>query len=641
MKELSEAMTGSATSIINEIEDYERDFENWKNRSETIIKRYRDEVNISSTNAEIVQRTFNILWANTETLAPTLYARLPQVVVERRFKDKDPVGRAACTIAERLGSYVVETSGTNEVIKASVLDLLLPGRAVAWVTYKAEMGEQPVMDPMGMPVIGPDGQPMTEPVKISEEIIPLYVDWRDFGHQVKRTWPEVMRVWRRVYMTRKQLVERFGEELGNKIPLDRDPAQKDSNLETIKDVAAIYEVWCKDTKKVKWCHKTEKDCLDEIDPPLDLEGFWPCPRPLWSIMTNGTLIPIPLYCQYQDQAAELDKITNRIGRLTDALKIVGVYNSSIGELQRILQPRGTPDNTLVPVEDWGSLSEKGGLRGAIDLVPLADIASVLLQCYQARDQIKQTIYEITGISDIVRGSTNPNETLGAQQLKGQYGSIRIRSLQSDVARYSRDIARIIVEIGIEMFEPSTIYAMIGGEGAMPQEEFQAAMELLRNDKLRSFHIDIETDSTIALDEQQDKQSAIEFTQAVGGFLQQAAPLVQNAPMLAPMVSETMMFLVRRFRAGRSLEAVMTQSMDAMVQAVMQPKEPQPDPKLIKVQGDLKLGEQKNQLQAQKQQGEAMFKAQDLKIKSEEVQLEKIRTIADITRPDNVVDLRIN
>jgi hypothetical protein len=589
---------GTASAIIDEITAYEREYQSWEKRGDEIVKRYRDEVNIASTNAEVINRTFNILWANTEVLAPTLYSRLPKVEVQRRYKDKDPVGRAAALIAERAGSYILETTSSNEVLKCNVQDLLLPGRACAWVKYEAVTEDQPVVDPMsGQPAMDEDGKPATQPVKVSEKCEPIYIYWKDFGHSPRRTWAEVPRVWRRSYMSRAELVKRFGEKLGQELPLDREPVDKENGIDEMKSQATIYEVWCKDSGKVKWVHKSQPQILEEIDPPIDLEGFWPCPRPLWSVMTNNTLVPVPLFALYQDQAAELDKITNRIGRLTDALKIVGVYDSSVPELQRLLQPNGVPNNALVPVENWAGLSEKGGMKGAVDFVPIDMIATVLLQSYEARERVKQTIYEITGLSDIIRGATDPGETLGAQQLKSQYGSIRIRNLQNEVARFSRDIARIVVEIVVEMYEPATIYAMIGGQGFMPEQEFIAGMELLRNDKLRSFHVDIETDSTIALDEQQDKQSAQEFVTVMGGLLNQAGPLVAQAPELAPLIGETMMFLVRRFRAGRTLESTIEQAMDAIVQKVSQPQEPQPDPKLLIEQEKTKQEQLKLQFQA--------------------------------------------
>src|SRR5262249_5794276 len=85
------------------------------------------------------------------------------------------------------------------------------------------------------------------------------------------------------------------------------------------------------------------------------------------------------------------------------------------------------------------------------------------------------------------------------------------------------------------------------------------MELLRNDRMRGFLIDVETDSTIQPDENAEKQRRVEFITAVGQFMGEAAQVLPGAPALAPMISEAMLFLVRGFRAGRSLEDVIERS----------------------------------------------------------------------------------
>jgi hypothetical protein len=55
------------------------------------------------------------------------------------------------------------------------------------------------------------------------------------------------------------------------------------------------------------------------------------------------------------------------------------------------------------------------------------------------------------------------------------------------------------------------------------------VKLLRAEKLRPFILDIETDSTIAPDENAAKQRATEFVTAVGGYLKNAMPLAETMP----------------------------------------------------------------------------------------------------------------
>lgn len=610
---------GTASEAIAEITAYEKEYQKWEQRGKTIIKRYRDERS-EATNLRVVSRKFNILWSNTETLKPTLYARLPRVQVERRFKDADPVGRIACEIAERAGNYLLETSPFDNAIRLSVQDLLLPGRAVIWINYRAELSE--VEQPMD--TANDNGEEAGEPEleKIQEMIEPIYIDWRDFGHSPKRTWQEVTKAWRITYMTRKQLVDRFGEELGGKIPLDRRASDtKENQPDSLHDTASIYELWNKTTRKVCWICKTEKDYLDESDPPVMLQEFWPFPRPVWSTLTNDTLIPVPLYALYQDQAAELDKITNRIGRFSDGLKLAGVCDATVPELTRLLSPNGTPDNMLIPVANFAAMKEKGGIAGAVQMLPLNEIASTLLQLYQARDQVLNVIYQVTGLADIIRGSSNPNETATAQSIKGQFASLRIKDTQAEVARFARDAARIVVEIAVEMYEPETLYDMVqadqfckptpreqqmaqmlqqsGQPAPKPQEEFMKALRMLRDDKMRSFHVDIETDSTIAMNEQEDKQNVTEFLGALGTFMTGFGPVMQQMPAMAPVMGEALLYATRRYKAGRSLETAIEKAVDQMVQAASQPKPPSPEQQ--KLEADIKLKQIDQQTSAQEGQ----------------------------------------
>jgi len=636
---------GTAYDAIADIQAYEKEYQKWEQRGRQIIRRYRDERS-EATNLRVVTRKMNILLSNTETLKPTLYARLPRVQVERRFKDADPVGRTACEIAERAGNYLLETSPYDNVMRLCVQDLLLPGRGSSWINYMADLSE--VEAPMGSDE-DEEEEPEPELEKIREKVEPFYVDWRDFGHSAKRTWQEVTRAWRVCHMTRKQLVKRFGEEMAITIPLDEKATEngekKESSPDSIHDTARIYEVWDKENRKVCWVHKSHKDYLDETDPPVDLEGFWPFPRPLWSNLTNDTLTPVAYYLQYQDQAAELDKITNRIGRFTDGLKLAGVYDASVTELSRLLTPNGTPDNIMIPVANWNALIEKGGAQGVMQFMPVQEIAATLLSLYSAREQVLNVIYQVTGIADVIRGSSNPNETATAQSIKGQFASLRIKDIQSEVARFARDGARIMVEMAVEMYEPETLYEMVQADQfckpsereqqqaqmyqrlGMPapkhMDEFQQALKLLRDDKLRSFHVDIETDSTIALNEQEDKQQVTEFLTALGQFMGTFGPMVQQMPMLAPVAGEALLFATRRYKAGRSLENSIEKAVQQLVQQASQPKPPPPE--MLKIQAEAKAKEQDSQRKERESAAELQFKqqehSQDLQFRAAEFNME--------------------
>jgi F0F1-type ATP synthase membrane subunit b/b' len=76
-----------------------------------------------------------------------------------------------------------------------------------------------------------------------------------------------------------------------------------------------------------------------------------------------------------------------------------------------------------------------------------------------RNASKQVIYEITGISDIMRSASDPNETFGAQKIKTQWGTQRLQRMQKEIQRYIRDLIRMKAEIIAEKFQIETLEKM--------------------------------------------------------------------------------------------------------------------------------------------------------------------------------------
>jgi hypothetical protein len=598
---------------LNMIAAYERQFKKWEGTAEKVIKKYRDESRQGSRN--IGESRFNILWSNVQTAMPAVFSRLPKPDVSRRYRDTDPVGRVAALILERALEFEVEHYGDYaSAMKSVVLDRFLGGRGTAWVRYEPEIQTIPGAST-------DDGLSVTEDTDDSEtlheelvfEKCPVdYVHWRDFGHNVARTWEEVTTVWRKVYMRREALVERFGEEIGGKIPLDTAPddlKKKDLPLGENNSEALIYEIWCKTSGKAYWLSKSLGQFVDEKDDPYHLEEFFPCPKPLYATITNESLEPVPDFKLYQDQATELDLLSDRIDGLIKALQVKGVYNSAIGELSRLFTEG--ENNTLIPVKDWTAFAEKNGLKGAIDLVDLVPIFQALQAAYQAMEQVKAQVHEITGLSDIIRGQSVASETATAQQLKGQYASLRLKAMQEDVARFAGDLIRIKAQMMCRLFDPQTLLQAGGAMQLQPvdQQAVQQAIELLRNGPIRDFRIDIQADSMVQMDEDAEKQSRIEMLTAVGGFLKQAEPVVQQAPQLAPLVMEMLKFGITAFKAGKTLEGVLDETADKIKQQAMQPQPQQPSPEQIKAQQEDAAHQREMQQRQQELQMEAMLERQ--------------------------------
>jgi hypothetical protein len=180
--------------------------------------------------------------------------------------------------------------------------------------------------------------------------------------------------------------------------------------------------------------------------------------------------------------------------------------------------------------------------------------------------------------------------------------------------------------------------MMGHNGGPPMQTQtlgQAAIKLLKDPLMRNFRIDIETDSTVALDQNTEKQARVEFVTAIGQYLE-AAMQIASTPAgqsLAPLLGEILLFAVRGFKVGTQLEGAIEAFVEeAQAKAKQPPAPPPPDPALIKAQADAKLTEQEGQQSAQEHAQEMeirrMEAANDQISRQGEMQSEAQRAYAD-------------
>ena len=670
------------TKWIEQINLSEQELQPWWRTGDIIVRRYKNENRARGGGRPSVgyeRRRFAILWSNVSTLQPAIYAKQPVPMVDRRYRDEDPVGKIASDVLERALGFSLDQYDFDGRVKLCVLDYLLPGRGQVWVRYIPHMREvnakqdyelgEGVQDDDDTEVGEVETPEATEEV-VYEEVQCDHVSWKDWLTNPAREWAEVRWVARRVYMTRAELTERFGKDMAKNVPITTTSTGTDTASDAQKQssqTGEVYEIWDKPTKMAYWvCKGYTGGVLDKREDPLGLTNFFPCPPPLNATTANDSTIPVADYVQYQDQADELDELTARIGKLQDALRMVGVYAGEANrELQLVFSPGN--ENKLIPIDTFDLWKEKGGVRGLIEWVPVDMVIQVLKGCYEARSQVLNDIYQITGLSDIIRGESNPNETATAQRMKGQWGSLRVRDRQRDLQRFCRDAIRLKAEIIAEHFSIDTLKAMTNVklltaaekqqiEQIMPliQQAQQAGMPippglapdpamlelmaqptweevqaLLRNDALRSFRIDVETDSTVQPDENAAKLAFTEFTSAIVGLMSAAASIVPSAPYTAPLFAEVLKQGARTFNVSRSMEDVIDKVFEqAEAAPPVQPQgPPPPDESAMQVE---QLKSQTAQMQAQIEQQRTQMEGQlgmaELQLKGQELQV-KAATIA--------------
>lgn len=546
---------------------------------------------------------FNILYSNTETLLPALFSAIPRPVIERRFKDDDPVGKLAAQAGKRMLEFLIDTNMEGyqtfgEALEDGTFNALLPGRGEIQVKYDATFKQLAEPEPPDSDDTAPaKGEPIEYAEK--EKVCVETVVWDRVYYGYANQWHKVPWIAYEFYLTKEEVTSLLDATAAKKLTYtterskseDDEDAGRDQKLGNRK-TARVYQIWDKTGgKKIRYIAPTYKeDQLDEQDDPLGLTGFFNMPRPLQFVKKSSNLVPTAPYLLYKTQAQELNRITKRINKIVEAVRARGAYDGALGELMKKIFDGD--DNALIPADTPGALASEKGFQNAIWMIPVEVLVSVLNQLYQARLACKQTIYEITGIADIMRGSTNASETLGAQQIKNQWGTLRLKRTQREVARYARDLMRMMLELAATKFSEETWAGMtnlpfittaqkqqldqqaqaltqmiIPGQPTNPQQQQQMQqlqmelqkpvwgqiLQLLRDDFQRAYRIDIETNSTVEPEAAEDQKAITDLLVAVSQTLQSLSPLVQSGAMPFQAAQGLLLFIARRFRFGSQIE----------------------------------------------------------------------------------------
>lgn len=605
-----------------EISYAEKETENFRKTGRNVVRRFKDERDaVDST-----EKKFNIFTANVGIMQSSLYANLPKVKVSRRFgQANDDVARVASLILQNAIMQDIDEPECDfdQVMRDAVEDRLVPGLGQAWLRIETDT-EEKTLEEQWDPLSGDKVQDAaTYEVVKRQEVIIDHVFWEDFIYSPCRTWKERRWVGRRVYMDQDALVKRFGEEKGKSIPLDYNPKTGSEHSNSPKNEALqkaiIYEIWDRQTRNVLWLSKSYPELLDEVSDPLGLEDFEPCPKPLFALTTTSNCIPTSDFYLTQDQYNELDLVNNRISLLVQACKVVGVYDQAATGVQRMLQTGS--ENTLIPVDNWAMFTEKGGVKGAVDWLPLEAVIQALEKLRQAREDIKGQIYELTGISDVVRGNTKASETLGAQTLKAQFASVRIQKLQSEVARFAQSILRLKGEMICRHFLPEQIVKTANMEFYADGQNgplVTAAVGLLKGDHEEfEWRVNVQADSLAQADAASEKADKVEFTNAVATFLQSAATTMKAVPDSAPIIFETLKYAISGFKGAQELGGVIDQTLENIMQKINNPPPPPPNPAVEKAKVDMQVKQQDAAIKQQQGQQDMAIKGAELQMNAQE------------------------
>lgn len=558
--------------------------EKWHEQGARINKRFRDE----RERKEDGDTRWNLFTSTVQTKMATLYGQTPKVSVTRRFADSgDDVARVAALMLERLLNSDIEKDSDTfaDAVQNALEDRLLPGLGSVRVRYVAEFedvgGAPAMLAADGITELAPAVPPT--PRKTYECAEADYAHWRDFLWSPARVWNEVRWLAFGNDLSRQQIVERFGEDIGKRVPLNAAKHTEEDGTEkksTPWDRARVWEIWDKETRHVFWYVDGFSEVLDEKPDPLGLEGFWPCPRPLLANTTTSTLVPRPDFVLAQDFYDEIDLVSTRITLLERAIRVTGVYDKSATDSVRRVLTEST-GNDLYAVENWAMHAEKGGMRGVIDWLPLEQITGALTSLRDYRRELVDALYQVTGMADIMRGASDPAETARAQGIKAKFGSVRLQQLQDEVARFASDIQKLKAQIIAKHYDVESIIAYSNIESTPDKGLAQQAAELIKS-RIVDYRIEVKPEAVSLTDFAALKQERLEVLAGISSFLQTTAPLAQAMPGSLPFLLQMLQWAVSGLKGSSGIEGVIDQAIAAAQQMPAQGEggQQQPDPKLL-------------------------------------------------------------
>jgi vacuolar-type H+-ATPase subunit I/STV1 len=165
--------------------------------------------------------------------------------------------------------------------------------------------------------------------------------------------------------------------------------------------------------------------------------------------------------------------------------------------------------------------------------------------------------------------------------------LRLGRRQSEIQRFARDLFRLKAEIMAEKYDVEMLSQITG------QEITKEMLQVMQQDGPRGFKIDIETDSTIMVDEKAEQENVAKLLQAIAQYIQGIAPAIQAGMFSKEAAQSMLLMVVRKFRGSREVEEVIN---------AMSSEEGSPEQALQQAQQQIaQMQQQMQQVQEQAQQ----------------------------------------
>jgi hypothetical protein len=574
-----------------------------------------------------------------------VYSNQPIPDVRPRNNPQDPTMRAVAQLISKGLSYCVDKPSFDDNMHRTVDDYLAMALGVVRIKVDSVINTSSTTVPIYSDIVTgyeATGQPVVQTVQTGEEeqveqsvgdqfLRWEYVPWGCFGWEPGNNWKNTSWVYFRHRMTQKEIIERFGRP----VAATKDNESKDkSGSDYLKKCFDIYEIWCKKKKEVLFIAEGEKAPLEIIKDPLGLTDFFPMPCPMMGNLGSDELIPQPDYDYIEAYDVEINRLQERRMGLLEQIRASGAYDDGIPELSDMME---NEDGEYTAISNlMQRVTSAGGVDGIIYHLPLAEKSEVLRQLTEQIQFVRAQVDEVLGISDIVRGVTQASETATAQEIKGRWVGVRLTRKRECVQYTVREMMRIMAQLLGSHITPENLSRMT------QMQITEQMMNILGDDVLMEFSIDIETDSTVAKDEFREMQTKQEMLNGIAQYSQSVLPMVQQNAMPAGVASAILRSALAPYtKYDRNLEEELTTLPQTMGQLQ------QLNQNLQQTQQQLQQAQQESQqwqmvAQQLQQQATAAKSEKELadadKKRAEAAEIKAELPAADLAREDKMTDI---
>jgi hypothetical protein len=603
----------------------------------------------------------NIFYSNAQTLKSCIMPMMPRPVIRQKdsesFGDDNDRQKAlkdlAIELLEKTAEYFISKTSPDEFEKFKC-DYFVTGRGVLWMTADVggwgdgdELGKRDSRHNVGRGRNGKrDGDAFDKSFEYDnedsgrgyncgelykksygDELITLErVSFEDFLMQPADRWQDVRWVARKRVLSKEDFKKKFPKY-----------ANSHNAFESIRyadeciaqEAAVLWEIWDKKEERVLFACASLGKILKTVKNPYQLKGFLPTAQPLQSVSNNLKMTPIPEFCLYESLAKDLDKAQKRISRLISSMKAHGFYNQKYANVAKALM--ASKEGEYVPVES----DAPDFFNNLIVFAPLEEKQRVIEGLYRYKQNLMQSIYEITGISEIMR-NIGVDETATSVNTRSRFGSLRLQQRQNQANAYMKQTYEIVCEFAGAFLDADTISKITSAklpfkeeielglleiaasernlsyadmEEAQRQEAEQSLreqrqdleskitweelLEYLRNADLSKYLIEAETDFDVLEDDAKKQEKRMNLLNAFSSSLSNAMPLMEAAPGTADAILELISFAMDSFEAPLTKKEKIQGALKSLkeeiktaLQAKLDKSREYPEPESVKAQAEL-------------------------------------------------------